>query len=132
MLPAAECRRGPTASLAAAPARPLPTPRPALLWVSGPAPCPTPLSLDASAQLPGANWLPYLSVRDVLPGVLGRQHSVLPIKSAPLGWGSAGSSPYVTALGVNCPSRKYRPRGWEGAETNKHLSVTGRGIRQSS
>lgn len=71
VLPAAGCRRGPTASLAAAPARPLPTPRPALLSVSGPAPCPTPQSPDASAQLPGANWFPYLSVKDVLPGALG-------------------------------------------------------------
>lgn len=116
-LRAAERRRGPTASLAAAPARPPPAPCPALLSGSGPAPCPTPLGPDASAQPPGAKWLPYLSVKDVLPGALGRPHCSLPIKSAPLGWGSPWPSPYVTAPGVNCQSRKSRPPGGEG--TNK-------------
>lgn len=87
VLPSAERRRGRTASPAAAPAQPLPAPRPALLSVSGSAPCPR-LCPDASAQPPGSKWLLHLSVKDVLPGTSRRQHSVLPIKSTPLGWGS--------------------------------------------
>lgn len=114
---AAERRRDPTASLAVAPARPLPAPRPTL-------PCPAlsvkphllpkPLGPEASAQPPGPKWRSHLSIKDVLPEALRRRHCFLPIKSVSLGWARTSPAPYATAPGANFQSRKCLPLGKTG------------------
>lgn len=95
--PAAERHRGPTASLAAAqavPCRSSPAaPRPAL--PSAGHALNTPPAWDLPLWRPCRVAL-SLSIKDVLPGGAGGRRSVLPIKSAPVGWGPARPSPYVT------------------------------------
>lgn len=93
-------------------ARPLPLlsrrapPRPAL---SGPRPGHAPawaLPLGSPCRM-----VLSPSIKDVLPGDAGGRHSVLPIKLAPLGWGLARSSPYVTVPRTSCQSKQLQSLG---------------------
>ncbi|XP_014644059.1 PREDICTED: translation initiation factor IF-2-like [Ceratotherium simum simum] len=98
-LPTAERRRGPTASPAAAPAQPLPAPRPALLSAPGAAPRPPP-------HAPGPGRFRPASRRQVAPtpvrqgrssGGAGTPALCPANQTCSLGWGSTRPSPYVTA-----------------------------------
>lgn len=71
------------------------------------------------------------SIKDVVPGGVGGRLSVLPIKLAPLGWGRARTSPYVTAPRTSCQSKKLQSLGRLGRKQTGTRPAIGRGVCQS-
>lgn len=130
MFPAAERRGGPTASLAAARARTLPTPRPARLLALSSAPHP---SLPTT---PGPGSFRPASQRRVAPIPVRQGRSSGGVGAATLGPANQICSARV-GLHLTLPLHNREPSltevsAWgQGGGGNKCLDIIGHGIRQS-